>query len=93
MPLVIFMHRDDMGWHGMIAGCLLKHAVCIAIASKSIWDDTGCHWTMCPAKNMKYKIWFSKDGGIIQFDTRLSSLQKYIIFDSTCPRMTWDDTG
>jgi hypothetical protein len=59
----LIMHRDDMGWHGMTAGCLphLKHAFCIEIASKSIWDDKWCHWTMCPAKNMKVRIWFPKD--------------------------------
>jgi hypothetical protein len=59
----LILHRDDMGWHGMTAGCLphLKHAFCIEIAAKSIWDDTGWHWTMCPAKNMKFRVWFPKD--------------------------------
>jgi hypothetical protein len=71
MPLDIFLMLQYLllcfdiaqGWHGMSAGCLphLKHAFCIEIASKSIWDDTGWHWTMCPAKNMKFRVWFPKD--------------------------------
>jgi hypothetical protein len=59
----LILHWDDMGWHGMTPGCLpnLKHAFCIGIASKSIRDDTGWHCTMCPAKNMKVRIWYQKD--------------------------------
>jgi hypothetical protein len=59
----LILHRDDMGCHGMTPGCLphLKHAFCITIASKSIWDYTWWHWTMCRAKKMKIRIWFPKD--------------------------------
>jgi hypothetical protein len=59
----LILHRNDTGWDGMTAGCLphLNHVFCIEIASKSIWDDTGRHWSMCPAKNMKFRVWFPKD--------------------------------
>jgi hypothetical protein len=91
----LIWHRDGMGWHRMTPGCLphLKHAFCIEITPKSIRDDKGWHWTMCPAKNMKFRIWFPKDDmGWHRMTLYSILLQKYTIFDRKCPRMTQDDT-